>query len=279
MNPRWLILLGSLLSACLTSSPRPTGASGAGASAPTSSSAPAFTWPNGKKAAVSLTYDDAIQSQLDNAVPSLKKHGLVATFFLTGSSPLLQSSPERYRDLVKTGNELGSHTMLHPCDKALPFVQPGNALQDYDQARMAAELDETLQILKDLGQPAPFTFAYPCGSTYIGEKRESYIPAIEQRFVAARGVDGRVVAATDSLYTVPSRSGDMDGAGLVSWVERAVASGSWIVFTFHGVAGDYLAVKSEAHEALLDYLVEHKDTVWTERFGTVAQYTKAHAKD
>lgn len=274
MNPRWLLVLSSLLSACLTSSPRPPEASAGSAVATTQ---PAITWPGGKQAAVSLTYDDAIQSQLDNAVPGLQRHGLVATFFLTGSSPVLQASPERYRALVKAGHELGSHSMLHPCDKALPFVQPGNALQDYDQARMAAELDETLQLLRDLGQPQPFTFAYPCGSTYVGEKHESYIPAIEQRFAAARGVDGRVALPSDSLFNVPSRGGDMDKASLIAWVERAVKSGGWIVFTFHGVAGDYLAVEADAHEALLEYLAQHQSSIWTERFGAVARYTKEHA--
>ena len=266
---RWSLLTAVLLPACLTSGPP-------GSRATSSPAVRALAWPQGKQAAVSLTYDDAIRSQLDHAVPGLKKHGLVATFFLTGSSGVLQASPDAYRDLVKAGHELGSHTMLHPCDKAFSFVQPGNALQDYDAARMSAELDESIRILKDLGQPAPFTFAYPCGSTWIGEKHESYIPLVEQRFVAARSVDGRVASIEDSLFNEPSRAGDLDKAGLISWVDRALASGGWVVFTFHGVAGDYLPVTAEAHEALLTYLEQKKSTVWTERFGTVAQHLKAH---
>src|ERR1700760_3118953 len=35
------------------------------------------------RAAVSLTYDDALASQLDVAVPDLDRHGLLGTFFLT----------------------------------------------------------------------------------------------------------------------------------------------------------------------------------------------------
>ena len=31
-----------------------------------------FSWPEGRKAAVSLSYDDALDSQLDNAIPALK---------------------------------------------------------------------------------------------------------------------------------------------------------------------------------------------------------------
>ncbi|MES1179344.1 MAG: hypothetical protein ABUL62_33820 [Myxococcales bacterium] len=51
----------------------------------------------------------------------------------------------------------------------------------------------------------------------------------------------------------------------------------WVVFTFHGVAGDYLPVEASAHEALLGYLEQHQPAVWTERFGAVAQYVAAHA--
>src|SRR5580700_8091860 len=40
-------------------------------------------WPHHKKATIVLTYDDALLSQLDTAVPQLKNAGFKATFFLT----------------------------------------------------------------------------------------------------------------------------------------------------------------------------------------------------
>src|SRR5882724_11589520 len=118
---------------CLTSMPSGSPAPVTATPGPAAKIEP-FVWPNGTRAAVSLTYDDAIQSQLDNAVPALAKHGLVATFFLTGHSNTLASSPERYHAIVRAGHELGSHTMYHPCDRSLSFVKPGFALQDYDLA-------------------------------------------------------------------------------------------------------------------------------------------------
>jgi peptidoglycan/xylan/chitin deacetylase (PgdA/CDA1 family) len=45
--------------------------------------ASANIWPNGAKAAVSLTYDDGLDSQLENGVGALQSAGLKATFFLT----------------------------------------------------------------------------------------------------------------------------------------------------------------------------------------------------
>jgi peptidoglycan/xylan/chitin deacetylase (PgdA/CDA1 family) len=41
-------------------------------------------WPDGAKAAVVLTYDDTLESQLDHVVPALDAAGFKATFFLAG---------------------------------------------------------------------------------------------------------------------------------------------------------------------------------------------------
>ena len=41
-----------------------------------------FNWPNNKTAAVSLAYDDALDSQIDNAIPALKKYNFKGSFYL-----------------------------------------------------------------------------------------------------------------------------------------------------------------------------------------------------
>ena len=45
--------------------------------------AQSMAWPNGARAAIVLTYDDAVRSQLDNAIPALDAAGLKGTFFLS----------------------------------------------------------------------------------------------------------------------------------------------------------------------------------------------------
>jgi len=47
--------------------------------------------------AVSLSYDDALDSQLDNAIPALNRHGLVASFYLTLMSPTLRHRLDEWR--------------------------------------------------------------------------------------------------------------------------------------------------------------------------------------
>jgi peptidoglycan/xylan/chitin deacetylase (PgdA/CDA1 family) len=70
-------------------------------------------WPNGAKAAVSLTYDDALNSQLDNAVPELNRLGMKATFFLTENNAHWRLAD--WEALAREGNEVANHTMTHPC--------------------------------------------------------------------------------------------------------------------------------------------------------------------
>ena len=69
----------------------------------------------GKKAAVVLTYDDALNVHLDNAIPLLDSLGLKGTFYLTAFA---QGSKDRIADWRKAatnGHEMGNHTLFHPC--------------------------------------------------------------------------------------------------------------------------------------------------------------------
>lgn len=235
-----------------------------------------FTWPGGARAAVSLTYDDAVPTQRRNAARQLGARGLTGTFFLTGTSPDLSSSRREWQGVLAAGHELGSHTMHHPCDASHAWVPRGYTSQDYDLPRMGAELDQTLELLEGLGAPAPFTFAYPCGETRVGKKRQSYVELVAQRFLAARGTEPRIAdPLKDALELVPAHDGAKAEAALIALVDEAAALGGWLVLIFHGVGGDHLSVTLDAHAALLEHLSQRRATLWTERFGTVAAHVRS----
>src|SRR5882762_8986295 len=69
-------------------------------------------WPNGARAAIVLTYDDAAPSQLDHAIPALDSVGLKGTFFL---SNVRQVDVGRWKAAAASGHELANHTLNHPC--------------------------------------------------------------------------------------------------------------------------------------------------------------------
>ena len=70
-------------------------------------------WPGGQQMAVSLSYDDAIDSQLDNAIPALNSYGFKASFYLTLASPTLLNRLAEWRSAASPGHELGKHTIYH----------------------------------------------------------------------------------------------------------------------------------------------------------------------
>jgi peptidoglycan/xylan/chitin deacetylase (PgdA/CDA1 family) len=216
--------------------------------------------------AVTLTYDDALPSQLTTAAPALKAHGLKATFFVTD----VRSNLTPWSALLADGHELASHTFNHPCPKVNTWVVPANANESYDVARMTTELDESVAMLKQLGQPAPYTFAYPCGITWIGEDQQSYVPLIRERFRAARGVAPGSVQTGVDLYNVATHFSVGTGEELIAITEGAKSAGTWVVYGFHGIGADSNAIAADAHEALLSYLQEQRATVYVATFAELA---------
>ncbi len=216
--------------------------------------------------AVTLTYDDALASQLATAAPALKAHGLKATFFLTD----VRSNLAPWAALLADGHELASHTFKHPCPKVNTWVAPGNANEDYDAARMATELDQNIAMLESLGQQPPYTFAYPCGITWIGADQQSFIPLIKERFTAARGVAPGPVRQGINLYNVPTTFSTGTGDALIALAEQAKAQGTWLVYGFHGIGADSNVIAADAHEALLAYLEEQRDSIYVATFGELA---------
>src|SRR5438309_814860 len=74
---------------------------------------PRYGWPGGAKAAVSLTYDDGLNSQIDNAVPELDRHGFKATFFLTEQNIQQGRRLTDWQKLARDGHEVANHTVTH----------------------------------------------------------------------------------------------------------------------------------------------------------------------
>jgi peptidoglycan/xylan/chitin deacetylase (PgdA/CDA1 family) len=127
---------------------------------------PAFHWPHGERAAVSLAYDDAIDSQLDHAVPALDRFGLKASFYLTLSSPSLARRLPEWRALAAHGHELGNHTLFHQCSHAAPgheWVTPENDLDHIPAAAMAAQVRLGNTMLQAIDGRTERTFTLPCG--------------------------------------------------------------------------------------------------------------------
>lgn len=240
--------------------------------------APRFAWPQGAQAAVSLSYDDAIASQLDHAVPALDRYRLKASFYLTLSSPVLAQRLPEWRALAQHGHELGNHTLFHQCQRSLPgrdWVTPERDLDHTSAAQMLEQVRLGNAMLKAIDGQSERSFTLPCGDRLAAGV--DYLPLLRGEFLAMKAGEGGVVPDMLALdvhsvgVTAPS---DVTGAQLIALVKQAQARGTMINFTFHGIGGDYLSVSTQAHEELLAYLAAHRQQVWTDSFINIMRHVK-----
>lgn len=227
----------------------------------------AGAWPAGKKAAVVLTYDDALASQLDNAVPVLDAAGLKGTFFLIGSG-VTPANHARWQAVAAKGHELGNHTLFHPCAKAKYPMPVQYQIESYTVQTMLTEIRTMNVLLTGLDGKAEHAFAVPCGDTlaggttdYLEPLRQSGLVRYDRDLVWAEHL-GLKRAQLMSVWPPDTAT----GADMIAAVKEAERTGSLLVFGFHGVGGDHLPVTAAAHAELVAYLKAHQDTIWVAPF-------------
>jgi peptidoglycan/xylan/chitin deacetylase (PgdA/CDA1 family) len=241
-----------------------------------------FTWPHGTKAAVSLSYDDALDSQLDNAIPSLNKYNLKGSFYLTLSNETPLRRLEDWRAAARRGHELGNHTLFHQCSRSQPgheWVKEQNNIDNISVAQMTQEILLANSFLHAIDGKTERTFTVPCGD--VQAAGENYLPAIKPYFVAIKFTVGGVVDDMNSLdpysVTVVTPS-NVNGKLLIALVQAAAQKGTMVNILFHGIGGDYITTSKEAHDELLKYLYDNKDIYWTDTFIDIMKYVKNHQK-
>ncbi len=233
-------------------------------------------WPPGRRAAVSLTFDDALPSQLDRALPLLDEAGLRATFYVNPNEAF-EREVARWRAAAAVGHELGNHSLRHPCSGSYGFVGRENALELWTLDDVEADVLEAGERLETLVPgDARRSFAYPCGQTFVGRgpTRRSYVPVIARHFAVARGVGE---TANDPRIADPHclsswMVAHVSGAELVDLAAPALEGGRWAIFCFHGIDdGGRLSVRADALEALVADLDGQQD-VWTHTVQTIGAY-------
>ena len=236
-------------------------------------------WSDGQCGAVSLTFDDGLASQLFRAVPTLGRHGLRGTFYLNARSARWEEGLAPWADVAGLGHELGNHTLTHPCSGNFDFVPAGRGLEDLTLEDIAQDIDLCEERLRSVAGPGPRSFAYPCYQDFVGRgaRRQSYVPLVAERFVAARARGERAndPARADLhwLWSFPCER--MDAAQMIGLCETATARGLWCILTLHGIHEGGLAVAAEDLEVLCAHLAAQRTRIWTAPVAEVAGHVLA----
>lgn len=237
---------------------------------------------NGRRAAVVLTYDDALEVHLDNVIPILDSVGFKGSFYLSASFPGCRNRLTDWRKAGLNGHELGNHTLYHPCDASKPgrsWVSPQNDLHQYTTAEIVRESEMTNIFLESLDGKKERTFAYTCGDTETGEG--PFIDAIKKQFVALRGVKGALNhRATIDLTNVNCYVVDVNNADqLISWAEQARAQNALLVVLFHGVGGGHnINVDLKRHHDFVKYLRKNEKDYWVTTMLDAARFCRDHSR-
>ena len=235
---------------------------------------------NGKKSAVVLTYDDALNVHLDNAIPLLDSLGLKATFYLSGYLPGCRNRLADWRKASTSGHELGNHTLFHPCvgnQAGRQWVNPDYDMSKYSVRRMVDETRMNNVFLQALDNNRERTFAYTCGDMKVGDS--SFINHLKNDFVAARAVrhEMHLISQID-LYNVDCYAINGESGGqMIALVKKAMETNSLLVFLFHGVGGEHsLNVSLPAHRELIQFLKQHEKEIWIAPMVEVARHVRSY---
>jgi peptidoglycan-N-acetylglucosamine deacetylase len=236
----------------------------------------AWSWPGGAQAALSLTYDDGVDSALDQAIPDLEQAGFRGTFYLPVGNSQVLARKAAWKIAFLNGHEIGNHTHHHPCRGA----GHRHSLEAYSPQDIRKEvLSAAAWLNRNVGTDDYRTFAYPCGHVSIGNPpdEESFSTAVRACHFAARlaggGINDPAQVAKNTLRIKAATVGYPHGRDLepfIEYCEQSAAVRGWGVIVFHGIGDRWYPTERAVHQELIKYIQDKR--FWVAPVREVARY-------
>ncbi len=213
----------------------------------------------GRKAALSLTFDDGLQEHYTLLRQELNSRGLRATFAIIGSKvgSMMRSSQDKamgisgtpcmtwqmIQQLAADGHEIGSHGWEHKNVTKLPAEQLRYEVQHNDSIIMM------------------HTGRFPMSYFYPGNQKDSVTIAFcERNRVGSRTFQTSIGSKRDTLW-------------LRQWVDGLVEKRKWGIGMTHGITTGYdHFTDPQILWSFLDYVVACQNNLWVAPFSEVAAY-------
>lgn len=247
------------------------------ASRPAAAAAPFFSWPDGRRGAVSLTFDDARESQIDAGIPLLDSLGVKATFYVLPDGA--RKRLDGWRAAAREGHEIGNHTSTHPCTGNFAFSR-ANALEDYTLRRIEKDADDaSVFVAREIGA-RPVSFAYPCGQTFVGrgEKLRSYVPLVARGFHTGRlylGEDANDPAFCDFAQLLAIGFDGLSFEEVRPFLEKAAAEGRWLILAGHEIGGSGAqTTRADTLAAVCRHAKDPANGLWIDTVEAVAAHVR-----
>lgn len=214
-------------------------------------------WKDGKVAAFSVGGDDSLRSQLYFAIPEMDKRGLRGTWWVNpgrGGSVNYKNQDDSWAQCwiachkewqvaAERGHDFANHSMHHLGAKS------------YQEAEY--EIGETARIIWQTNPRQRLQLFLKGGGTTWNITDDE----MAKLLLKYDCVYGRGGGKEDPTWQNNPSTDTLKG-----YVDSAIQEGSWHLVAFHGIGPDCEwggPVDGGAFIALLDYLVEKSDLVWT----------------
>ncbi len=239
-----------------------------------------FPWPDGKAAALSLTFDDARLSHVDVGLELFRELDARATFYVNPYG--VDQRLEGWKELVADGHEIGNHTYFHPCTGNFAWSRD-KALESYSLSSMKRELLLANHYIQETLGVNAVSFAYTCGNTFVGRGSgtKSYVPLIAEIFESGRGWMNE--APNDPYFMDLSQvqGVEMDGKDFEEDIrpllEQAVENSAWLVLAGHEIGEeDRQTTKVEMLQELVAYATRPDSRIWLTTVGEAAEHIRNH---
>lgn len=231
------------------------------------------TWAGFRKAAVSFTFDDGPQSDVDVALPMFEKYGYKATFNIVtnwanggGNNGMLNWSG--VQKLSAAGHEIASHSDSHPNGKPMPANEISSS-----KGTISQKIQQKYGVV---------TLAYPnCDTPGDAQVLQNYVVGriCNGSWKGGSDIMGKDGpsnwAAVSALMTGNQGTSDFKGN-----MDKAVQQGGWVAFLTHGFQNktngfaDYSPTDANGMDGALQYAQQKDKDIWVAPMGYVAMYIK-----
>jgi hypothetical protein len=231
-------------------------------------------WPEGAKAAISLTDDEGVPEPYTILMPEVESRGWKMSFFIETKAQLADGSWPNIKNAYLRGHEVADHTYTHPDMTTLTNTQIRN------------EIENAIADLKKYVDPKiPLqSFAYPYEAW---DDRVRSIVLQYHRYARA-GDGGEKPIPINDAYNPNFGALNADAnlrqyslATWNNWVTLTVNSGGWLIEEYHGICqgptcgadeGGWESRPLSEFKSHFDKIQSYNKDIWVDTMSKVGNY-------